>query len=62
MLAKGAIGIGIILATFIGPAGITNAQTLLEQSAEVRMQLDLGKCPYQCGGCRCVQRAGRTAG
>ena len=41
MLAKGAIGIGIILATFIGPAGITNAQTLLEQSAEVRMQLDL---------------------
>src|SRR6202035_2343745 len=41
MLAKGAIGIGVILATSIGPAGITKAQTLLEQSAEVRMQLDL---------------------
>src|ERR1700693_3970862 len=41
MLAKGAIGIGVILATFVGPAGMANAQTLLEQSAEVRMQLDL---------------------
>ena len=41
MLVKGAIGIGVILATFVGPAGIANAQTLLEQSAEVRMQLDL---------------------
>ena len=41
MLAKGAIGIGVILATFAGLAGGANAQTLLEQSAEVRMQLDL---------------------
>jgi hypothetical protein len=28
MLAKGAIGIGVILATFVGPARIANAQTL----------------------------------
>src|SRR5580692_10636399 len=41
MLAKGAIGIGVILATFAGLAGGANAQTLLAQSAEVRMQLDL---------------------
>jgi hypothetical protein len=41
MLAKGAIGIGVIFATFVGLAGGANAQTLLEQSAEVRMQLDL---------------------
>jgi hypothetical protein len=41
MLAKGAIGIGVIVATFFGPTGLANAQTLLEQSAEVRMQLDL---------------------
>ena len=41
MLAKGAIGIGVILATLVGPVSIANAQTLLEQSAEVRMQLDL---------------------
>jgi hypothetical protein len=45
MLAKGAIGIGVTLATFVGPAGIANAQTLLEQSAEVRMQLDLAVSP-----------------
>jgi hypothetical protein len=45
MLVKGAIGIGVILATFAGPAGIANAQTLLEQSAEVRMQLDLAVSP-----------------
>jgi hypothetical protein len=41
MLAKGAIGIGVILAAFMGLAATANAQTLLEQSAEVRMQLDL---------------------
>src|ERR1700685_1272060 len=40
MLAKGAIGIGVILATFVGPAVMAKAQTLLEQSAEVRMRLD----------------------
>jgi hypothetical protein len=45
MLAKGAIGIGVTLATFVGTAGIANAQTLLEQSAEVRMQLDLAVSP-----------------
>jgi hypothetical protein len=45
MLAKGVIGIGVTLATFVGPAGIANAQTLLEQSAEVRMQLDLAVSP-----------------
>lgn len=45
MLAKGAIGIGVIVATFVGPAGMANAQTLLEQSAEVRMQLDLAVSP-----------------
>src|SRR5580658_9769054 len=45
MLAKGAIGIGVIFATFVGPPGIANAQTLLEQSAEVRMQLDLAVSP-----------------
>ena len=44
MLAKGAI-YGVILATFVGPAGIANAQTLLEQSAEMRMQLDLAVSP-----------------
>jgi hypothetical protein len=41
MLAKGAIGIGVILAGFMGLAAMANAQTLVEQSAEVRMQLDL---------------------
>src|ERR1700724_780825 len=41
MLAKGAIGIGVILATLVGPAGIANAQTLLEQGAEGRMQVAL---------------------
>lgn len=45
MLAKGAFGIGIIFATFVGPAGMANAQTLLEQSAEIRMQLDLAVSP-----------------
>jgi hypothetical protein len=45
MLAKGTLGIGVILATFVGPAGIGKAQTLLEQSAEVRMQLDLAVSP-----------------
>jgi hypothetical protein len=45
MLAKGAIGIGIIFATLVGPAEMANAQTLIEQSAEVRMQLDLAVSP-----------------
>ena len=45
MLAKGAIGVCVILATFVGPAGMSKAQTLLEQSAEVRMQLDLAVSP-----------------
>src|SRR3984957_13965964 len=45
MLVKGAIGIGVILATFAGLAGGANAQTLIEQSAEVRMQLDLAVSP-----------------
>src|SRR5580700_5311596 len=41
MLAKGAIGIGVIFATFFGPTGLANAQTLLEQSAEEGMQLEI---------------------
>jgi hypothetical protein len=41
MLLKGAIGIGVILATLVGLVSIANAQTLFEQSAEVRMQFDL---------------------
>src|ERR1700688_2767673 len=41
MLAKGAIGIGVIGATFLGPTGLGIAQTLLEQSSEVRVQLYL---------------------
>jgi hypothetical protein len=45
MLARGAIGIGVILATFVGPDEMANAQILLEQSAEVRMQLDLAVSP-----------------
>lgn len=44
MLAK-AIGICIILASWVGLTTAANAQKLLEQSAEVRMQLDLAVSP-----------------
>src|SRR5580692_12883184 len=43
MLAKGTIIAAAVLAAFSG--GTANAQTLVEQSAEVRMQLDLAVSP-----------------
>ena len=45
MGATGAAGVGITLATFAALTGAANAQTLIEQSAEVRMQLDLAVSP-----------------
>lgn len=45
MLAKGAKGIGVILATLLGLTAAANAQRLLDQSAEARMQLDLAVSP-----------------
>jgi hypothetical protein len=45
MLAKGAIGVGATLAMVLGLTGAANAQNLIEQSAEVRMQLDLAVSP-----------------
>jgi hypothetical protein len=45
MIAKGAIAAAVIAAASIGPHGIAKAQTVLEQSAEVRMQLDLAVAP-----------------
>jgi hypothetical protein len=44
MLAKGAV-IAVMAAAAAGSPGIANAQTLIEQSAEVRMQLDLVVSP-----------------
>jgi hypothetical protein len=44
MLVKGAIGIVVTLALF-GLTAPANAQKLLEQSAEIRMQLDLAVSP-----------------
>jgi hypothetical protein len=44
MLAKGAV-IAIMVVAVTGSTGIANAQTLIEQSAEVRMQLDLAVSP-----------------
>jgi hypothetical protein len=41
MLAKSAIAAATLLAVIVGPTGLARAQTLIEQSAEVRMQLDL---------------------
>src|SRR5580658_2504714 len=45
MLTKGAIIAAVILATIDGRTETANAQTLIEQSAEVRMQLDLAVSP-----------------
>jgi hypothetical protein len=45
MLAKGAFGIAAGLAACGGFAQLASAETLLEQSAEVRMQLDLAVTP-----------------
>ncbi len=45
MRATGAAAIGTALITLIGLNGGAHAQTLLEQSAEVRMQLDLAVSP-----------------
>jgi hypothetical protein len=45
MTAKGAIAAGVLAAAFVGSAGLAKAQTLIEQSAEVRMQLDLAVSP-----------------
>jgi hypothetical protein len=50
MITKGAIGAGVVVATalaaaLIGSTGTVKAQTLVEQSAEVRMQLDLAVSP-----------------
>jgi hypothetical protein len=45
MLAKSAIIAAVILVTVGGPSGVAGAQTLIEQSAEVRMQLDLAVSP-----------------
>jgi hypothetical protein len=45
MLAKGATGVGVTLATFVALAAAANAQNLIERSAEVRMQLDLAVSP-----------------
>jgi hypothetical protein len=44
MLAKGTV-IAIMVVAVAASAGIANAQTLIEQSAEVRMQLDLAVSP-----------------
>jgi hypothetical protein len=44
MLAKSAV-IAIMVVAAAGSTGIANAQTLVEQSAEVRMQLDLAVSP-----------------
>jgi hypothetical protein len=41
MLTRTMCGIAVVAATFSGLAGIARAQTFLEHSAEVRMQLDL---------------------
>jgi hypothetical protein len=45
MLAKGTIGIAAIAVICTGLAAAAQAQTLVEQSAEVRMQLDLVVSP-----------------
>ena len=45
MTAKGAIAAGVLAAALVGPTGLAKAQTLIEQSAEVRMQLDLAVSP-----------------
>jgi hypothetical protein len=45
MLAKGAIIAAVTLAAVAGRTETANAQTLIEQSAEVRMQLDLAVSP-----------------
>jgi hypothetical protein len=45
MRANGAAAIGAALVTLIGLSVAAHAQTLLEQSAEVRMQLDLAVSP-----------------
>jgi hypothetical protein len=45
MRVNSVIAAAITLATFAGPASVANAQTLIEQSAEVRMQLDLAVPP-----------------
>lgn len=45
MRQKSAIIAGIIVAACAAPVAAANAQTLLEQSAEVRMQLDLAVSP-----------------
>jgi hypothetical protein len=45
MLAKGALGLAVVLAACCDVASLAKAETLLEQSAEVRMQLDLAVTP-----------------
>jgi hypothetical protein len=45
MLAKGALGFAVALAACGSVTNLVNAQTLVEQSAEVRMQLDLVVSP-----------------
>jgi hypothetical protein len=45
MLAKGALGVAVVFAACGGAAQLAKAETLVEQSAEVRMQLDLAVTP-----------------
>jgi hypothetical protein len=45
MLAKGALGVAVVLAAGGGLIQLANTETLVEQSAEVRMQLDLAVSP-----------------